>query len=481
MIQQEIQNPYITWMNNMAVNLPKPDQGNKVPVTAASGTNLKTYDPNGTPAPADGQIFNDYSAMNADMKQPATTPTATATPAQQPQAYDPQKYIDAIFKQEVPKPEYDQQRQTRTRDLSKVLALGDALSTLGDVFALSKGANVTPRGPNNDVRQLRTEWQGYEDNYKQRMDQHNREVFQNRLNALRYGSQMQYQMDRDKTRDTMDKERFDWQKNIQDQQLKSIDKDREERRKDREEDNKLREEQFKFQKDMEQKRYGLEAGRYQIAKDAEKRAMLADNGLNTDDKDNIILSGDQIGQDIKVDKRYRDKLLALIVTDELLTDADMDILQPSMGESVTTNQKDFIIAKHWHRSPAVQKWLTTEGNAKITAPQTPAEIPTQTQSQSTAQIPQAPRLETGETLKQQYGIDITKGNIHGQAYDYVNSRRDLTPDQRSKMLSEITNTATQAIKSTQTADTMRKLGYENPVSTVNTVSPDFSEYKRKQP
>lgn len=195
MIQQEIQNPYITWMNNMAVNLPKPDQGNKVPVTAASGTNLKTYDPNAEkanvpPAPADGQIFNDYSAMNADMKQPATTPTATATPAQQPQAYDPQKYIDAIFKQEVPKPEYDKQRQTRTRDLSKVLALGDALSTLGDVFALSKGANVTSRGPNNDVRQLRTEWQGYEDNYKQRMDQHNRQVFQNRLDNLRFGAQM---------------------------------------------------------------------------------------------------------------------------------------------------------------------------------------------------------------------------------------------------------------------------------------------------
>lgn len=181
MIQEEIQNPYITWMNGMKVNLPNP----------GSAT---------APAPADGPIVNDYNAMNEGMEAPVVAPANQGRQGgimpiagqvqQQPEPYNPQKYLDAIFKQDVPKPEYDEKRQTRTRDLSKVLALGDALSTLGDVFSLSKGANVTPRGPNNDVRQLRTEWQGYEDNYKQRMDQHNRQVFQNRLDNLRFGAQM---------------------------------------------------------------------------------------------------------------------------------------------------------------------------------------------------------------------------------------------------------------------------------------------------
>lgn len=186
MTQQEVQNPYMTYMDGLKINYPQPPEQVTPPLKTTTG---------GTPVPSDGPIVNDYSSMNADIRQPIGTPATTpaAIPATQAQPYDPKKYIDAIFNTDMPKPEYDKERQTRNRDLSKVLALGDALSTLGDVFSLSKGANVTQRGPNNDVRQLRTEWQGYEDNYKQRMDQYNRDDFQNRLNNLRFGAQMDMQ------------------------------------------------------------------------------------------------------------------------------------------------------------------------------------------------------------------------------------------------------------------------------------------------
>ena len=217
MTQQEVKNPYMTYMDGLKINYPQPPEQVTPPLKTTTG---------GTPVPSDGPIVNDYSSMNADIRQPIGTPAPT--PATQAQPYDPKKYIDAIFNTDMPKPEYDKERQTRNRDLSKVLALGDALSTLGDVFSLSKGANVTQRGPNNDVRQLRTEWQGYEDNYKQRMDQYNRDVFQNRLNNLRFGAQMdmqerafqtsqtnraedkQYQKDRDAVMDDRWQQNKDW-------------------------------------------------------------------------------------------------------------------------------------------------------------------------------------------------------------------------------------------------------------------------------
>jgi hypothetical protein len=353
MTQQEVKNPYMTYMDGLKINYPQPPEQVTPPMKTTTG---------GTPVPSDGPIVNDYSSMNADIRQPIGTPAPT--PATQAQPYDPKKYIDAIFNTDMPKPEYDKERQARNRDLSKVLALGDALSTLGDVFSLSKGANVTARGPNNDVKQLRTEWQGYDDNYKQRMDQYNRDVFQNRLNNLRFGAQMdmqerafqtsqdnraedkQYQKDRDAVMDDRWQQNKDWMEKTWGTEQKWKDK------------------MFEADQYWKKMGYNLNAAQLDIQKQKAAYDVMQDQlqyqkNIQDLDKDNWGLYDKNTGKLLtKIGKKngQLDAAFNVLLKDPRVKD-EMDMLAPTMGEKITPQIQVHLLAKYGQDSPEVMKFL----------------------------------------------------------------------------------------------------------------------------
>lgn len=303
--------------------------------------------------------------------------TQTITPQQgyvTEQKKAPTDIVASLFSS-PPAPKYDQARQDRIQQIGKVNALGEGLKVLGDIFSVNRGANVIARQPNQDVRQAYAAWQGYEDMYNSRMDEYNRQLFQQRL------QQMYRQQDMDWRHYQQEKE-DEYRRQQQQNWQQSFDMSNEQFRQNTElkkEDDKRQDERFKQSIKQQAIANGVAAGhlanetkRVNAYEETQKAKAL---GKVTEDKNMIILSGATIGQSIKVDKRYRDKILALIVNDKLMTTDDLDLMKPRFGQPVTIAQKDYLIAKYWQQSPAVQGWLASEeagaSSASIGTPTNP--------------------------------------------------------------------------------------------------------------
>lgn len=270
------------------------------------------------------------------------------------------KDVVSSFYGSPPHPTYDKDRQARISKIAKVNAITEGLRTLGDIFALSKGANVVQRQPNMENKNLYAAWQGYEDAYAGRMDEYNRSLFNQKLQSLyqdRAYNLQKDQLNRQESRDRLNQSNMD-------RQFDAMNLDRIERREIEKENQKLREQELtaNIQARKENTKQGwAQIGIAQQRADSDSDYKKAQSqGAVTEDKNTIILSGATINDVVKIDKRYRDKLLALIVNDKLLTSADLDLLAPRMGQPVTSSQKDYIIAKYWQQSPSVNGWLSTE-------------------------------------------------------------------------------------------------------------------------
>lgn len=307
-----------------------------------------------------------YSNWNDQITEQQTTKQEDTQKAKTPDSV-----LSDIFS-DPPAPKYDEERQKRIQTISKVNAIGEGLKVLGDVFSLSKGANVIARQPNQDVRQLYGAWQNYEDAYANRMDQYNRALWNAKLQSMYRGQEMQYRRDKDANDE---KWRQQGQANTN-RQFEAMEADRDERRKTQAEENEWRKKQVDSSIKAQEANTAQGWGQLKISQqraDADQEYKEArTKGKVTEDKDQIILSGASIRDVIKVDKRFRDKILALIVEDKLMTSDDFDLMKPRFGQPVTSAQKDYLIAKYWQQSPAVIGWLNTS-ESRTTPRGTPTE------------------------------------------------------------------------------------------------------------
>jgi hypothetical protein len=155
--------------------------------------------PSGTPEDWEGQQSSQQPARTAKpLYQPseetgfrypnvADTPESAAEYAQvaaaPPEPAKPAEVVSSLFG-DPPAPKYDKERQDRIQRNMKLQGLGEGMRVLGDLFSLGTGANVIRRQPNQDVKDLYGAWQSYEDQYANRMDEHNRQAFNMKLAAL---------------------------------------------------------------------------------------------------------------------------------------------------------------------------------------------------------------------------------------------------------------------------------------------------------
>ena len=313
------------------------------------------------PAPTDGF---DYNAANAQIagQNPQTAPQAPATPKSAEE-------IMAGIMGELPKPEKNQATQDRLSRIMKVKALGEGLGALGDIFALSQGANVNRRGTDQSIGRYRHMYEQNEADYLRRMDDYNRELHRQKLQSLMFGVQRgdrqedmdlrrrQMELSEAMRRDQLENDRFYKEATIE---------DRKEGRRIQEETQKRMEEQFKMS-------HGL--SREQLAFNQNK-AML-DYGLKAqtaENKDGFPLYDDQGKMVANINiKGGVDKLLSVILSD---TDAktEIDALKAQFGEGLSSEIKRYLVAKYWNKSKNAQEWVSgnsgmeTEAKPKAAIP-----------------------------------------------------------------------------------------------------------------
>lgn len=293
------------------------------------------YQPNPEP-PA-----NDYNRMNREIKEQYENPTV------RPAA----EVLDDIYK--MPEPKYDQARQDRLKRLSKVNAMGQGLQALGDIFSLSQGAMVNRRQDTGENQRLYSMFQGYDDDYARRMDQHNRDQFNLRLQQI-----MQQKQDKWRAED------MDWRKaeagrnqyNTE-RQFSAMELDREERRKDRDQSFALQKENMDRMADQFDKSHGLQLANLQMQMGKYSAKLREDM-----DKNSFQLYDDFGNLSARVDtKGGLDKLLAVILKDPMAF-KEIDALKLVFGEGLSPEIKKYLVGKYWNNSPAAIKWIERYSN-----------------------------------------------------------------------------------------------------------------------
>ena len=123
--------------------------------------------------------------MNTTPYTPAKTIDPIAPSIEQPpqttQAPDTRKILESIWADAAPIPVYDEAGQKRKERVAKLNAAGRGLSVLGDVLGLATGATVKQSEPDRVTPAMLQSYQGYIQNYENRMDNFNYRDFRDRL------------------------------------------------------------------------------------------------------------------------------------------------------------------------------------------------------------------------------------------------------------------------------------------------------------
>lgn len=298
----------------------------------------------------------DYGKANAEIEQQKT---------QAPPPADPKQVVEDIYTR--PAPKYDQARQDRLKRLAKVNALGEGLKAVGDIFSLSQGAIVNRRQPDGKNDRLMEMFQGYEDDYSRRLDQHNRDEFNLKLQQLR-----------EKKQDDWRRADLDWRKSEAgrsqyntDRQFGARELDREERRKDREQGRELQEKnmermqkQFDMSHNLSERKFALDV--------LQEQNKLENTTTGAGDyKPFDLFTGE--GKKVQIDgKNERDHIVQLILEDKSIgiTQNDIDLIKPRMGQPVSDNALNLIIHKYWEKSPAAYQYISGKYQGGTTPKQT---------------------------------------------------------------------------------------------------------------
>jgi hypothetical protein len=402
------------------------------------------------------QQFNPVAGidLNSYFAPPKQGNTTTFTPHQennQPVApavkpeYDPKAIADGIFG-ELPAPVKNQASQDRIKRIQKVNALGEGLSALGDIFSLSQGANVKRRQPDGSNERLQALFERREDDYDRRMDEHNRQQFNTKIQGLIYGTQRA-----DRAKDLEDRDRVQtFNETLRQDQLNSQEEYRKEQIRVRDDDRKVRETAETRQQKQFEASHALALAEHKARMEALK------NPSEKDKKPFNIYSSDGKGAIQLEDFNEAMKVARLIIDDPKLdksvTQSDLDLLSPTMGEQMSNNAVNSIIQKYWEHSPAVQKYIEgkrggqpatqqhsnsylqglgvrpTTGNNPTTTTQPVKQTQTTQQPVQQAQVPSNRGLSPQQALNKQVQEDIilTPEQIvnhwQSQGYDIVNEK-----------------------------------------------------------
>ncbi len=165
--------------------------------------------------------LSDYKTRQGNY--PAETPVATQEPTN---PYTEQiQSIDELILKDLPKPEYDANREKRLQTMAVGNTIGKALATLGDAFAVSQKGIIPVRQNESSpyVAQILQD----QNKFKDQMDQYQYQNFMNKMNlALKKGELgtqagvFDYQKGRAEKADEFQQQQLDMQKEYNDWRMK---------------------------------------------------------------------------------------------------------------------------------------------------------------------------------------------------------------------------------------------------------------------
>ena len=343
MYQEEYPNPYEAIYGNTDVQsyFNPPKEGNTT-----------TFSPTQQGIPEPPQM-NPIQPVPAQV-QVRTTPTAEERIAEMMGQY--------------PEPTYPKASQDRINRIMKVKALGEGLGALGDIFALSQGALVNRRQPDQTIGRYRQMYEQREDEYLRRMDDHNRQKLNQQIQAMIYGQNradrredIDYRKERDAKGDQFRTETFEWQKERHAEAERKADERYVA-------ETKAAEERYK-------KQYGLDWQRNKIAQekwDIEKK-MLEDQALFEASGGRIkpnangfnLYTSDGKGQAVMIESKGELQKLYTMIVNHYRNSPDfaerMNLLKPSMGSPGNKNEQELIVGEYWEKTPAVIEFLRNTG------------------------------------------------------------------------------------------------------------------------
>lgn len=247
---------------------------------------------------------------------------------------------------DYPAPTYPQASQDRIKRIQKVNTLGEGLSALGDIFSLSKGAIVKRRQPSPTNERLQHIFEGREDDYLRRMDDYNRQKFNQQIQAMMYGQQ---RGDREQDVNFRNQQASQSQTNFDKQFDWTIDKTKEANRLAADKQAWNMAYQGMTATERERHNRQMEAASWLRASKTGSEGSQAAKYTLYDSK----------GKAINLEPHEREAVLTKILDDKniQMSQDELDLLRPRMGEPISVNAINMLVQKYWERSPDARSYI----------------------------------------------------------------------------------------------------------------------------
>ncbi len=301
-------------------------------------------------------FFGD-TEQNQDVQElpgikPSRVVVDSSSQQQQPQQRTSQDILKELFSYTPPKPTYDPNREEELRRIKRDSAISKGLNLLTDTIGLKQGANINRKQPDNTEARMLDNIFKYRDDYNRRMDEYN---YQNFANKLRTGQIALSQANREEDRGLQER-KFQadqaWKAaEFQNEQLwKQIGQQNKEIDQELDKNKANVDAQYKQWTAEERQRHNLQM---------EIAAMIRAEKTGSSSSKEKFTIYDNDGKSLELSANEREKLLTLILTDPDIevTNEDIDLLRPKLGESVSTNSINLLVQKYWQRSPSTMEYL----------------------------------------------------------------------------------------------------------------------------
>jgi hypothetical protein len=374
--------------------------------------------------PQDYSFFDYESQLPQDrlQQQPATAPEV---PKPQPQERTAEQILKDMFAFTPKRPTYDPARPEEMKRLAKASAIGKGLNVVGDIIGLSAGANVNKRQDDNKEERYLNSMYNYLDDYTRRLDNWN---YQDFANKMRLGQMQLQQANRTEDRAF---------------QQKSFEADQDWKKLGFTTEQAWKEANFgldkqKAETDAEYKQRTLdERERSNRQREAAAFLRAQNTGQTTAAKPYPIY--DDKGNTILLEPNEQIKIMGMILDDVQLTDKEMELLSPSMGEPMSTNTMNMLIQKYAFVAKPAREYIEKKYSSGTQQPQQNYQVPqnwqapayngpvrnegTPVQPTAQPQIQQPisqPRPEPAPKSTTQQAVDTTAINNKYQGIDITN-------------------------------------------------------------
>jgi hypothetical protein len=269
----------------------------------------------------------------------------------------PDDILNEIYSYRPPTPTYDPNRPEELRRLARASAIGKGLNVLGDVIGLSAGANINPRP--DDQRELGylQSMYNYVDDYNRRMDEWNWRDFTTKLKAGELALSEANLKEERALRERMFESQEKWKELgfVSEQAWRQFQAEKAQETQD------LAREKFEVDtayKEMtatERKRHNEQMEISSMLR-AEAQAIRAQKPSASTKTYTLY---DSKGNPVELDENEREKIMSLILEDPLtkLTQDEIDLLKPKLGQPFSTNTMNNIVQKYWEKTPSSHDYV----------------------------------------------------------------------------------------------------------------------------